>query len=143
MADIRKLTDNLSVAPQLTATDISEAESLEFKTVLCNRPDAEETGQPVYQEIEQAIKEKGLQAVFQPVNGGAITDEDIDQFAAHIANQPQPVLAYCRTGTRCTVLWALSEAGKRPIDEILAIAGAAGYALEPLRPRLEDRASKI
>lgn len=142
MADIRKLTENLSVAPQLTVADITEAGSLEYKTVLCNRPDAEELDQPVYQEIKTAIEDQGLRAEFQPVNGSAISDEDVDQFAANIESLPQPVLAYCRTGTRCTVLWALSEAGKRPTDEILAIASAAGYALEPLRPRLEDRASK-
>ncbi len=142
MADIRKLTSSLSVAPQLTAVDIAEVNSLEFKTVLCNRPDEEEPEQPAYQEIKNAIESQGLRAEFQPVNGAEISDQDVDQFTAHLEGLPQPVLAYCRSGTRCTVLWALSEAGKRPIDEILAIASAAGYSLDPLRPRLEDRASK-
>lgn len=140
MADIRKLTENLSVAPQLTAADIAGTDMQNFKTVLCNRPNEEEAGQPEYQEIKLAIEEHGLKAEFQPVNGSMISDQDVDEFAAHLDSLPQPVLAYCRTGTRCTVLWALSEAGKRPIDEILAIASTAGYALEALRPRLEDRA---
>jgi len=142
MADIRKLTDDLSVAPQLTAEDITEADKQNFKTVLCNRPDEEEAGQPAYREIKQAIESHGLISEFQPVSGSAISDQDIDDFSAHLDTLPGPVLAYCRSGTRCTVLWALSEAGKRPTDDILAIAGSAGYALEPLRARIEERASR-
>lgn len=143
LADIRKLTDDLSVAPQLIADDIAEAESRDFKSILCNRPDEEETGQPAYSIIKQKIDESGLAAEFQPVNGQDISDQDVDAFAAHIENLPKPVLAYCRSGTRCTVLWALSEAGKRPTEEIVAIAAAAGYGLDPLRPRIEDRAGRM
>ena len=142
MADIRKLTDNLSVAPQLSAADIADAQNLNYKSVLCNRPDEEEAGQPAYREIEQAIERHGLVSEFQPVNGSAISDQDVDDFSAHLKSLPGPVLAYCRSGTRCTVLWALSEAGKRPTNDILAIAGSAGYALEPLRERIEERASR-
>ena len=83
----------------------------------------------------------GLAVEFQPVNGSLISDQDVDDFAENLQNLPMPILAYCRTGTRCTVLWALSQAGHRSIDEILQIAAAAGYSLEALRPRLEERAA--
>lgn len=141
MADIRKLTEQLSVAPQLVAGDLETVKSQGFKSVLCNRPDHEEVTQPTYREVQNAIDEQGLISEFQPVNGSIISDEDVDTFADHLESLSGPVLAYCRSGTRCTVLWALSEAGKRPIDEILAIAAQAGYSLEALRPRLEARAA--
>lgn len=143
MADIRKLTDELSVAAQLTPADIAEAEHMMFQSIICNRPDLEESGQPPFREIQEKIVQSGLSSEFQPVDGGSISDKDIEIFSAHVENLPKPVLAYCRTGTRCTVLWALSEAGKRPTDEILETAARAGYALEPLRARIEHRAEQI
>lgn len=139
MADIRKLTEQLSVAPQLLAGDLEAVKSQGFKSVLCNRPDHEEVTQPTYREVQNAIDEQGLISEFQPVNGSIISDEDVDTFSDHLESLSGPVLAYCRSGTRCTVLWALSEAGKRPIDEILAIAAKAGYSLDALRPRLMAR----
>ena len=140
MADIRKLTEHLSVAPQLVASDLEAVASQGFKSVLCNRPDHEEVTQPTYREVQSAIEEQGLASEFQPVNGSIISDEDVDAFAEYIDSMIAPVLAYCRSGTRCTVLWALSEAGKRPIDEVLSITAQAGYSLDALRPRLEARA---
>lgn len=143
MADIRKLTDRLSVAPQLTTDDIGQVVSLSFQSVLCNRPDTEEAGQPDYEQIRLEAEDHGLVSEFQPVVGSAISDQDIDRFAAHLESLPQPVLAYCRSGTRCTALWALSEAGKQPTDSIISAAAAAGYSMEPLRARIDERASRI
>ncbi len=139
MADFRKLTETLSVAPQLLAGDADQLKMQGYRSVLCNRPDYEAVEQPTYKEIAGAIDALGITTEFQPVSNQAITDEDVDAFAAHVAQLEAPVLAYCRSGTRCTVLWALSEAGNRPIDEILNIASQAGYALDALRPRLEAR----
>jgi sulfide:quinone oxidoreductase len=139
MADIRKLTDQLSVAPQLEPSDAEALKSAGFQSVLCNRPDYEADGQPAYRDVAGAIDALGIATEFQPVSNQVITDDDVDRFADHLEALAGPVLAYCRSGTRCTVLWALSEAGKRPIDEILAIAQGAGYSLDALRPRLEAR----
>lgn len=143
MADVRKLSDNLYVAPQLTAADVAEVDGLRFRSILCNRPDAEEENQPVYDEIRQQGDALGLICDFQPVNGSSISDEDVDEFVNRLLDLPQPVLAYCRTGTRCSVLWALSQAGVQPTDDIIATAAAAGYSLEPLRGRIEDRAERL
>ncbi len=139
MADIRKLTDNLSVAPQLTAADRQEIEAGKFASILCNRPDQEEENQPSYEEIKALADAAGLVIAFQPVNGSMISDGDVEEFEQHLESLPQPVLAYCRSGTRCSVLWALSQAGKQPVDDILKTTAEAGYALEALRPRIEDR----
>lgn len=142
MADVRKLTDNIYVAPQLTAADVAELDGMEFKSILCNRPDFEQSDQPSYDSIRQQADALGMAIEFQPVNSNVITDDDIDDFVDNLQDLPMPILAYCRSGTRCTVLWALSQAGHRPIDEILQITAAAGYSLDALRPRLEERAAE-
>ena len=138
MADIRKLTEDLSVAPQITADDLASVGE-RFKSILCNRPDHEDADQPEYSSIQEAARQQGITIEFQPVNGSAISDDDVDDFAQHIASLPKPVLAYCRSGTRCTVLWALSQAGKQSSDEILKTAALAGYSLDTLRPRIAER----
>ena len=142
MAEVRKLTDNIFVASQLTAADVAEVDAMNFRSILCNRPDNEQAEQPAYENIRAQADALGMAVEFQPVNGSVISDEDIDDFAENLQNLPMPILAYCRTGTRCTVLWALSQAGHRPIDEILQITAAAGYSLDALRPRLEERAAE-
>jgi len=139
MADIHKLTDDLSVAPQLVASDIDDISQLKFRSILCNRPDQEEQGQPEYDDIRKLAEAAGIEVRFQPVNGAAISDVDVDEFESNIEELPKPVLAYCRSGTRCTVLWALSEAGKQSADNILKTASDAGYPLDALKPRIVDR----
>lgn len=139
MVQIHKLTDDLSVAPQLSPADVAEV-SKQFKSLLCNRPDGEGgQDQPLYTDIEKLATEAGMTVAYQPVNGREIRDVDVDDFEDHVADLPKPVLAYCRSGTRCTVLWALSEAGKQPADDIIRTAGAAGFAMDALRPRIMDR----
>lgn len=139
MVEIRKLTDDISVAPQLSPGDIAEV-SRQFKSILCNRPDHEGgADQPLYDEIAKLAEAAGLTVLYQPVNGSDIRDDDVDDFEDNVADLPKPVLAYCRSGTRCTILWALSEAGKQSADDIVKTAGVAGYQLDGLRPRIAER----
>lgn len=139
MADIRKLTDDVSVAPQLTPEDVAGI-SANFKSILCNRPDHEGgADQPLYADIERLAEAAGMTVEYQPVSSKEISDNDVDDFEDHIDSMPKPVLAYCRSGTRCTVLWALSQAGKQSADEILKTTTSAGYSLDLLRPRILDR----
>jgi len=72
------------------------------------------------------------------VVGGQISDNDIAQFGNYFENSQKPIFAYCRTGTRCSTLWALLHAKKLPIDEILSKAQIAGYDLSSLRDRLNS-----
>lgn len=138
MVDIRKLTDDLSVAPQLTTDDVADI-STKFKSLLCNRPDNEGgSDQPLFSEIEMLAIEAGMTVRYQPVSNKEIRDVDVDDFEDNLSELPKPVLAYCRSGTRCTVLWALSQAGKQSADDILRTAASAGYSLDPLRPRILD-----
>lgn len=140
--NIRKLDDNFSVSPQITVADVAETARLGFKTLVANRPDGEEYGQPEMKAIEAAAKEHGLDWVFLPVQSGNILDSDVDDFVPMLENAQKPILAFCRSGMRCTVLWALSNARYIPADPLLNRAREAGYDLSPLRPRLIQQAAK-
>ncbi|GAA0839352.1 hypothetical protein GCM10009113_02710 [Marinobacter szutsaonensis] len=138
--DIRKIDDTISVAPQISVEDVAEAARLGFKTLVANRPDHEEPGQPSMADIEAAAKEQGLEWVYMPVESGNITDDDVDRFAPMIRDAAKPVLAFCRSGTRCTVLWALSAARSNPAQEIFSKARNAGYDISGLAPRMAQQA---
>ncbi|MFO7529198.1 MAG: TIGR01244 family sulfur transferase [Marinobacter sp.] len=138
--DIRKIDDTISVAPQISVEDVAEAARLGFKTLVANRPDHEEPGQPSMADIEAAAKEHGLEWIYMPVESGNITDDDVDRFAPMIRDAAKPVLAFCRSGTRCTVLWALSAARSNPAPEIFTKARNAGYDISGLAPRMAQQA---
>lgn len=137
--DVRKLTPFLSVSPQITATDVGTVASMGFKTIICNRPANESEDQPDLAEIQKACELEGIVWLHQPVISGKITDEDVDAFDDHLNQVEGPVLAFCRSGTRCTSLWALAEAAHMTADSLLETAKSAGYDLSGLRPRLEAR----
>ena len=140
--DIRKIDDSISVAPQIAIDDVAEIARLGFRTLVANRPDHEEYGQPAMADIEAAAKAEGLEWVYMPVESGNITDQDVERFAPMIRDAEKPVLAFCRSGTRCTVLWALSSARDHQPEEILSRARNAGYAITGLIPRLMQQAGK-
>lgn len=132
-----RLTDDLAVRGQLAPSDITSIAEEGIRAIICNRPDGEAEGQPPHAEIEREAAARGIAFVYQPVVSGAIADADAAAFEAAMRELPKPVLAYCRSGTRCAALWSLSEAGKRPAEEILARTRQAGYDMTPLLPRLQ------
>ena len=133
----KALTPALSVSPQLNEADVAEAASAGFRAIIDNRPDGEEPGQPTAAEMSALATAHGLGFAHVPTVGGKISDEDVALMAHVLADLEGPVLAYCRTGTRSTTLWALSQAGAQTADALIATAAAAGYDLAALRPRLE------
>lgn len=133
----KELTPRLHVASQITIADVKQAVAEGFAAIINNRPDGEEPGQPPAAEIEAAARAAGLAYIHQPVVGTRITDADVATFGRLIEATPGKILAHCRTGTRCTMLWVLSQAGKQTPDALLATARRAGYDLEPLRHRIE------
>ena len=134
--DIRPLDDRLHATPQIALSDVAEAAARGYRTLVSNRPDGEEPGQPSADEMRQAAEAAGLAFRHIPVRPGALTEADVDAMRAALDEVPGPVLGFCRTGTRTTFLWALANAGRRPTDEIVAAASAAGYDVSPLLARL-------
>ncbi|OYX73205.1 MAG: TIGR01244 family protein [Brevundimonas sp. 32-68-21] len=112
-----------------------------FRSVISNRPDGEEPGQPTAEVLRHAAEAAGLAFAHVPVVGGAISDQDVADFREALADLPQPVFGFCRTGTRTTTLWALANAASESPDHLIARAKTAGYDLGALRPRLEGAAS--
>lgn len=135
--DIRKIADGYSVAPQLESGDMERLAEQGVTTVICNRPDSEIPAPLQAAAMQEAAERAGLAFVFNPVAGGMLTEANVEEQAEAIAASDGPVLAYCASGNRSTIVWALGMAGKMPADDILARAAAAGYDLGWLRPQLE------
>jgi len=103
---INPLNQNFAVAPQLTPEDMPAVAAAGYKSVIINRPDFEGgPDQPTAAAVAEAARNAGLHCEYQPVVSGAMTPADVQRFAELLGTLPQPVLAYCRTGTRCTVLY--------------------------------------
>ncbi|MEZ5667615.1 MAG: TIGR01244 family sulfur transferase [Alphaproteobacteria bacterium] len=137
MADLRRLSDRVSVAPQLTEADIDALAAAGVRAVINNRPDGEAPDQPAGAAIEAAATRHGMVYRHLPVRGGAVDPVTVKAFAEVVDGADGPVVAFCRSGTRSTMVWALSQAGRQPADAIVAAAAAAGYDMNALRPYLE------
>lgn len=136
--DVRKLTDDVSVAPQIAPEDLAAIKAAGFRSIICNRPDGEAPDQPLYREIEEAAAAHGIEIRNQPVVSGKMSDEDAAKFSELIKELPKPILAYCRTGTRCASLWSLASAGERPLPEILSATKTAGYDMTGIVRRIAN-----
>ncbi len=103
---ITPLSENLAVAPQLGPEDMAALKAAGYRSVIINRPDFEGgESQPASADVIKAGEEAGLTVVYQPVVSGGITPEDVKTFRTHLDSLPTPILAYCRSGTRCTHLY--------------------------------------
>jgi sulfide:quinone oxidoreductase len=138
MLDIRKLTDEVSVSPQILASDLPQIAALGFRSLICNRPDGEGADQPGIREITLAANAAGLEVRYLPVAPGPVDDATAAQFGEAVAQLRGPTLGYCRTGMRAATLWALSQAGKRPLTDILQRARLAQYDLSALVRRIAN-----
>ncbi|MDD2547339.1 MAG: TIGR01244 family sulfur transferase [Burkholderiaceae bacterium] len=134
--DIQCLTADLSVAPQILARDMPAIAQAGFRALLCNRPDGEAPDQPGYAELERAAAEHGLQMRYLPAESGKVSDAQGVAFGQQLAALPKPVLAFCRTGMRSTTMWALSQADRMPLPQIIDTAAKAGYDLQGVVRRI-------
>jgi uncharacterized protein (TIGR01244 family) len=130
MTQFRRVTDQLSVSPQISVADVQAAAEQGFKAIVNNRPEGEELAQPAGAEIEAAARAAGLAYVALPVRGGP-TPVQVETAQRLFDELPGPVLAFCRSGTRSIVTWALSQAstGARSREELIRLGQGAGYDL--------------
>lgn len=135
--DIRPLDPALHVAPQIALEDLPALKAAGYATIISNRPDDEEPGQPDAAAVRAAAEAAGLAFTHIPVSMPALGRGEVEALRHALDTLPGPALAFCKSGTRSAVLWVLSQAGERPADELIAAAAAAGYDLSGLRPRLE------
>lgn len=132
--DIRPLTPAFAASPQIDPADAGAIKAAGFVTVICNRPDAEVPPSHQADAMRQAIEAEGLNFVVNPVTHQGLNQEMVEiQRQAAAAGK---TLAYCASGTRSTIVWALGQAGTMDADEIIAAGANAGYDLAGLRDRL-------
>ncbi len=133
-----KLANNFYVSPQITAEDVNVAKRMGVELIICNRPDGEEPNQPLKADIANAAQDLGIKFAFIPIDGRGVTRLHIEDFQKATKGNEGPVLAYCRSGTRSTMLRAFSRAVNGDIiAEIIGEASEAGYDLYTIAPSLE------
>lgn len=138
--DIRPLTPDYAVSPQIELADLPAIKAAGYVMVIDNRPDVEIPSHLHTEAMRRAAEALGLVFVANPVIGGALSMQNVTEQSAAMAAAKGPVFAYCASGNRCSVVWALTQAGKRPVDELIGIPAGFGYNLEHLRPQLEAMA---
>lgn len=143
MSDFRKLTENVLVSPQLAREDIADAAAIGVALIVNNRPDGEEPAAPQGEDIEAAAAAAGLNYVAIPVGHSGFSEPQVDAMIAALEQAEGPILAYCRSGTRSTFLWALAAAkqGEDP-ETIVRRAAQAGYDVSPIRPMIDMLAAR-
>ncbi|QMT32950.1 TIGR01244 family sulfur transferase [Conchiformibius steedae DSM 2580] len=140
-----KIADYLYVSRQLNERSAKQAAQFyDIKTVICNRPDSEEEGQPDFETVKQWLETAGVEnIVYLPVTADTITDEQLREFQETIAQSPAPILAYCRSGTRSALMWALNQAKRGvEVNSLLRAADLAGIDLTPMREKLQQAYDK-
>ena len=139
--DARVITPRYAVSPQISVEDMPAIVDAGFKMVICNRPDAEVPPSHQADAIRAAAEAAGLEFAELPLTHQTMTPENVAKQRALYEGSEGPVLAYCASGTRCSVVWSLGMAQDMGADEILNKTSAAGYQLDNLRPMLESLAS--
>lgn len=143
MSEFRTLSDTVFAADQIAPEDIGRAEAQGVTLIVNNRPDGEAPGQPEGATIEAAARAAGIDYAAIPVDSSGFDDARIAAMQAALDHAEGKVLAYCRTGTRSTLLWALAEArGGRDPAAIERAANAAGYDLAPVRAVMSELAEQ-
>jgi uncharacterized protein (TIGR01244 family) len=135
--DIRAITPDYAVSPQIELSDLPAIKAAGYVMVIDNRPDGEIPPHLHAAEMRKAAEALGLAFVVNPVIGGALTMDNVTAQGAAIASSNGPVFAYCASGNRSSVVWALANAGKRPVDELVGLPARFGYQLDHLRPQIE------
>jgi len=103
--DWKELSSQVTVAPQIRPEDVPQIAAAGFKTVMCNRPDGEEAGQPDWDDIVEACARNGLEARYVPQADRSPTDYAINGFDKAMRETDGKLFAFCRTGTRCGLIW--------------------------------------
>jgi uncharacterized protein (TIGR01244 family) len=134
----RQLNDRIFASPQIGLAEVAEAAALGIGLIINNRPESESDDQTPGPEIAAAAQASGLGYVAIPVTHAGFSEGQVMAMVAALASTEAPVLAYCRSGTRSTLLWALAEAseGGDP-DALTNMAAKAGYDLGPVRPLMD------
>ncbi len=135
--EIKKINDQVSVSGQIRPEDVARIKAAGFTAIVNNRPDGEAPDQPSGAEIAAAARQAGIDYFEIPMGREGVTPEMIAATRDVFETHQGPVFCYCRSGTRSTTLWALSQAGTRDAGEIISSAAHAGYDISHLAAHLD------
>ena len=140
----RKIDEKTYASPQISVEDIAEAKALGIGMIVNNRPEDESDDQTPGADIEAAAAAAGMAYVAIPVTHAGFSMPQVEAMEAALAAAgDKPVLAYCRSGTRSTLLWALAQARMgSDLSAIAASAARAGYDVSPVGPQLDFLAAQ-
>ena len=133
-----KLTDNIFVAPQIDTDAVAAAKAEGVTLIINNRPEDESADQTPGAAIEAAATEAGIEYLAIPVTHAGFAEWQVTAMADALEKADGKVLAYCRSGTRSTLLWALARASRGDHPAVLAEQAAdAGYDLSPITAMMD------
>ena len=138
--EIRSLTADYAVSPQLEQADMAAVKAAGYVAIINNRPDAEVMPFLYSKTMQEAAEAEGIAFFANPIIGGMLTMENVTAQSDAIKAAGGPVLAYCASGNRSSIVWALTMAGQMPTDDLIAIPARYGYQLEGLRGQLDAMA---
>lgn len=143
MSEFRRVAEDFWASPQISAADVAIAHAQGIRTIVNNRPEGESEDQTPGTEIAAAAEELGLGYVAIPVTHAGFTADMVAEMTQALQNRDGPILAYCRSGTRSTLLWSLAQAslGMAP-ERIAEQAAAAGYDVSPIRTIIDTLATR-
>lgn len=134
----RTLNEKVSVSPQISLADVETAKAEGVTLIVNNRPDGEDPSAPQSADIEAAAKAAGIDYVAIPITHSGFSAPQVDAMIESLKNTKGKTLAYCRSGTRSTLLWSLAQAKSgMSAEEIARLAGNAGYDITPVRAMVE------
>ena len=137
--ELKRINDEFSVSPQISPDDMTALKTGGFTTVINNRPDGESPDQPSSATMQAAAQAAGLTYHYIPLGRDGVSSQMVEETTAALEGSDGPVLAFCRSGTRSTTLWALSQAGKMPAQDIVSAAAHAGYDMSHLLGHLSQK----
>lgn len=143
MSDFRTITDTMLASPQITVEDVATAKQCGVSLIVNNRPEGESPDQTPGDVIAAAAEAAGIAYCAIPITHAGFSEPQVDAMVGAMQSADGPVLAYCRSGTRSTLLWSLAQAKLgRDIDEIARLAAGGGYDISPVRPAMDMLAAR-
>ena len=137
--DVKRINDQVSVSPQISPDDLPALKAAGFTSIINNRPDGESPDQPSSATMQAAAQKAGLAYHYIPLGREGVSSQMVEDERAVLEGSDGPVLCYCRSGTRSTTLWALTQAGKMPATQMVAQAAHAGYEMSHLLGYLSQK----
>ena len=137
--ELKRINDHVSVSGQILPTDVAALRAAGFVAIINNRPDGESPDQTPSADMEKAAHGAGLAYHYIPLGREGVSPDMVEKTRSVLEGSNGPVFCYCRSGTRSTTLWALSQAGSMDAQEIISAAAHAGYDMSHLAGHLSQK----